>query len=59
MQCMFANHARGQSAKQGYFFSLVPSRVSLGHSPYSVRLNLVLAHGIPPNFRVGVHIIII
>ena len=28
------------------------------HSPHSVRLNLVLTHGIPPYFRGGVHLFI-
>ena len=34
--------------------SAVPSRVSL--LIYILRLNLVLTYGIPPEFRVGVHL---
>ena len=28
------------------------------HSPYLLRLNLVLTHGVPPDFRGGVHLFI-
>ena len=35
----------------------VPSRVSLLIS--TLKLNLVLAYGIPPNFRGGVHLLIL
>ena len=65
-----ANPARGQLAEQGKLIfpcprsrlriwsretgSAVPSRVSL---PISIfRLNMVLTHGIPPEFRGGVHL---
>ena len=65
-----ANPARGQLNREIIFpyprsrlriwsrktGSAVPSRVSL---PISIlRLNLVLAHGIPPEFRGGVHLLI-
>ena len=36
-----------------------PSRPALAcSSPYSIKLNLVLTHGIPPDFRGGVHLFI-
>ena len=64
-----ANPARGH-LNRDTFFPLSPfapenlvSRDGFGrpilchppYSPYSVRLNLVLIHAIPPDFRDGVH----
>ena len=66
-----ASPARGQLNRENSFFpprlrlknssretgSAVPSRVSLLIS--ILRLNLVLTYGIPPEFRGGVHILIL
>ena len=61
----FANSARGQLNRENDYCpvpgsretgSAVPSRVSLFAS--ILRLNLVLTHGIPPDFRRGIHLFI-
>ena len=67
-----ANLARGQlNRRNGHFpvpvrpgeFDLVirvrPSRPASACSFSILRLNLVLTHGIPPDFRVGVHSLIL
>ena len=56
-----ANPAHGQLNRRLRIWSretgsAVPSRISLLTS--ILRLNLVLTYGIPPDFRVGVHLFI-
>ena len=67
-----ANLARGQlNRRNGHFpvpvrpgefdpvIRVRPSRPASACSFSILRLNLVLTHGIPPNFRVGVHSLIL
>ena len=67
-----ANLARGQLNRETYFFlfsvrvwefgltrRVRQSRPASACSSFSIlRLNLVLTHGIPPDFRTGVHLFI-
>ena len=64
-----ANPARAQLNRENKYFSVLvrawefglarqvrPSRPASACSFYILRLNLVLTHGIPPDFRGGVHL---